>query len=501
MITLVEIESIVSVEHTNVYRISLKSTTWILLAIIIIMSALFSILQLPPTFGSFNIDMYFHSIGIGIAALASCLVISIFELDKHEPAIDFPIHYRALIAEILAAISALFYLVPGLNTTLPDVAVAILIVAFVLIADVGGALLIEMFELPRKLNGTFNPKGNYIALMIPLSKNDWGSYKKMKVTYWLTLFAIASAFLAGMIGFVNLWVLIFGASFFTPYINMLGIGASDFLDATLDPHSHMMGLALMAGVVGIVAQQFHALELKDWKKTVVRIGLWVSFFGVIAMSTVLFYAAAANWGPPNLFTSGQANGIASDDLSMSIIGFGALIALVPLFLTKLGKTETDSWTDPVRFGVLFTWVCALFLNIVEGFYIELNEDTFASSLLSNDNVYSAIQPLFGIFLLTATSIFLLAADYYQVQETFRMIIGWLAIVGLILSTLGASYWIFFNPTTGGIGSIVYYLGLLIIGLSGIATIVFIISVKATSMKRTIVKDSPDEKLEKVTAAD
>lgn len=501
MITLVEIESIVSVEHTNLYRISLKSVTWLILAIIIIMSALFSVLQLPPALGDFKIDMYFHSIGIGIGALASCLVISIFELDKHEPAIDFPIHYRAFIAVILGAISSLFYLVPGLNDNLPDVAVAILIIALVLLADVGGALFIEMFELPRKLNGTFNPKGNYIALMIPLSKKDWGSYKKMKITYWLTLFAIGSAFIAGMIGFVNLWVLIFGASFFTPYINILGIGASDFLGATLDPHSHMMGLALMAGVVGLVAQQFHALELEDWKKTVVRLGLWISFVGVIAMTLVLGYAAAANWGPPTLFTSGQANGIASDDLSMSIIGFGALIALVPLALTKLGETGKESWKDPIRIGVLLTWICALFLNIVEGFYIELNEDTFASTLVSNDGVYSAIQPLFGIFLLTVTSIFLLAADYYQVSKAFRMVIGWLSVLGLIVSTLGASFWIFFNPTTGGIGTIIYYLGLLIIGLSGIATIVFIFSVKATSMKRTITKDSAEEKLEKFITTD
>lgn len=501
MITLVELESISAVEHTNVYKISLKSVTWVTLAIIAIMTLLFPLTGIPTSFGNFTSDMYFHSIGIGIAALASLMVLKIFNLDKHEPPIDFPIHYRALIAVVISAVAAIIIGFSALNNALPDVGIALLVIALIFIADVGGALFFEMLELPRKLNGTFNKEGNYFSLMFPTSKADLASYKKTNVVYWLVLLAILSTLIAGLIGFLNLWVLFVGPSFLTPYINFLGLDASGYLDATLDPHSHMMALALMAGVVAIVAEQYHALDLESTKKTVARIGLWISLIGVVAMTLVLAYCAFGNFAPPTLLASGTANGIAGDDASMAIIGIGALIALIPLGLTKFGNTDKKSWTDPVRLVILGTWLVALILNILEGFYIEMNEDTFASTLSANDSIFSQLQPMYGIFVLTAIAIFLIAADYYSEVGTIRNIIGWLAGIGLVISAIGVSFWVFIDPSSGSIWSVIYSIGILIMVLSAIITAIVVFGASAIHMRKVVTEKPFKENISQYGAND
>lgn len=448
----------------------------------VIMTLLYPIVQMPPAFGSFTVDMYFHAIGISIAVLAACLVISIFNLDKYEPPIDFPIHYRGLVAMVFGAIAAIIFAVPALNDALPDVAMILLVIALVFLLDVGGAVFIEMLELPRKLNKTFS-KSNYFTLMIPSSKADWGSYKKMGVTWWLTVVAIGATLVAGLIGFMNLWAMIFGASFFQGWINMIGYGdVGGFLDATLDPHSHMMALAIMAGTVAIVAEHFKENELTDWKRIVVKIGLWISFIGVIAMTLILAYCAFGNYNPFTLFPNGPS-GIAGDDSMMAIIGIGALIALVPLGLTKFNKSE--SWRDSVRVSILGAWLAAIFLNIFQGFWIEMNETAFQGSMLANDDVFSTLQPMYGIFFLTATTLFLLAADYYQVTDSFRRVIGWVGGIGIIISMVGAFLLVFVDPSFTSAGYYIWVGGIIITVISAILAFIFIVSTKAGLYKRTV----------------
>ncbi len=78
------------------YRISFQAATWATILVLVVMAGLYAIIGLPPRLGTFYSDMYFHS--IGIAALAAYLVIAAFDLRKHEPELDFPLHYRALMA-------------------------------------------------------------------------------------------------------------------------------------------------------------------------------------------------------------------------------------------------------------------------------------------------------------------------------------------------------------------------------------------------------------------
>ena len=127
------------VTYVHKYLFSLKFLTSATLAITAVMGGLYFLVGFPPAFDTYFKKMYFHAVGIGLAALAVYLVIHVFKLQRFEPPIDFPIVYRAFIAVVFGALGGLVYLSPSVSDSLADLGLLFFIIAFILIADVGGA--------------------------------------------------------------------------------------------------------------------------------------------------------------------------------------------------------------------------------------------------------------------------------------------------------------------------------------------------------------------------
>src|ERR1035437_9466730 len=144
------------VTYVHRYLFSLRFLASATLAIVAVMGALYFAVGFPPAFDTYYEKMYFHAIGIGLAALAVYLVIHVFKLQRFEPPIDFPIVYRAFIAVVFGALGGLVYLSPSVSNSLADIGLLFFSIAFILIADVGGALFIELFLLPRKIAHSYN---------------------------------------------------------------------------------------------------------------------------------------------------------------------------------------------------------------------------------------------------------------------------------------------------------------------------------------------------------
>jgi hypothetical protein len=479
------VEEVGEVTYTHAYMLSLKTMTWATILIIAVMAALYAFLGLPPGLDTYYGALYFHSIGIGIAALATYLVISIFNLQKYEPAIDFPMSYRAFAAVLFAAVGGIFYLSPVLDAALPDIPLGLFVVAFILIGDVGGALFIQLLILPRKQAGTYNPKvklSHYFLRMLPTRK-ELHLYSKAGAGYWLALFSVGSAFVAGLVGVVNLWVMIFGASVFSGFVPLFG-DVGTFLDTLTGSHSHEMGIAIMTGVVAMAAQRFKVLDFKGLRRNAARVGLWVTSIGIIAISIVLVLEAVIAFSPPTVFPSGPdaVNGMAGDDTVMTITALGAMIALIPLALAKLdGKS---SWKDSVRLTLLGTWIAAVVNSVIEGFYIEFHEDIFGSTMDANHAVFSNVNPMFGIFTLLGIALVLLAVDYYEVGGVLRRVTGWVAGGGLILATIGVSLWTFIDPSTGGLSYWLYIVGAVVLGISTLAATGAIYTARISKVSRS-----------------
>jgi hypothetical protein len=483
----------VATTHTHEYKVTFKSAVWASIAATVVLAALYGLFGLPPGFDTYYEIMFFHSIGIGIAALAVFMVIVAFDLRKYEPGLDMPLYYRALSAVLFGAIGGLLFLIPG-TQNLRGLPMGFTFLGLLMIADAGGALFIELLLLPRKKAGVYAmnyelrpvpTQMGYLSRMLPLRKADRAAYKTMDAAYWLVLFAVGSAFIAGILGFINLYVMTFGPSIFAGYISFMG-PSYDILGNTLDPHSHEMALAIMAGVIAIAAERFGVLRTVDWRQKIAKLGLAVSLAGVVGMTVVFLAVAFGNFSPPTLFADPTAtNGMAGDDAVMTFIAVGAMIALVPLALTKREANGRSSWRDPVRLSLLGTWAAAVVVSVVAAFYIEFHEDVFQTTLLANDAVFGELQSLFGVFLLTAVSLILLAVDLYKVEGSSRRLVGWAAGLGVAVGTAGAMLWAFIDPSTGGIPFAIHLLG---IGLTGVAAVVSAVAIHAVPVpKGTILR--------------
>jgi hypothetical protein len=485
------IQELGAVTYTHTYMLSLKLLTSATILIMVVMAGLYVFLGLPPGLDTYYQILYFHSIGIGIAALAVFLVISIFDIQRYEPPIDFPMAYRAFAAVIFAAVGGIFYLSPILDAAVPDIPLGLYVVAFILIGDVGGALLVQLLLLPRKQAGTYKPRmkefpprmwPQYVLRMVP-SRKEFSVYSKAGPAYWLVVLSVGSAFVAGLIGVVNLWIRIFGPGVFSGFVPAFG-DVGTFVGTLSGSHSHEMGIAIITGVVAMVAQRFKVLDMKGLRKNAAKVGLLVTSFGIVAISIVLVLEAVINFAPPTLFQSGPGgvNGMAGDDTTMAITALGAMIALIPLALTKIdGKS---SWKDSVRLALLGTWIAAVINCVVEGFYIEFHEDIFGSTLATNHAIFSDVNPLFGIMTLLAVALVLLAVDYYEVGGILRRVTGWVAGVGIIVAILGASLYVFVDPSTGGLSYWLYILGMFVLGVSALAATKGVYSARISKISRT-----------------
>ena len=470
------------------YLHPMKTYVWITLLVVGVMSLLYYVVglgpdaqgSLPPSFGFGVSDLYFHSIAIGMAALAVYLVFLAFDLDRYEPGIDFPIPYRALVATLIGAIGAAFYLRPIFNTELAPIPLGLILVGLIFLADVGGALLVQLYLLPGKISGRYDPHENRLG-MIPRWRTlpSWGDFRQMDSTYWLTFVTVISAFVAGVIGFVSFWVnfliIDIGVSpaLFNGYIAWLG-GASAVLGSTLGSHSHMMVMALIVGVVAIVARRFHVLALDGWKHRMAQVGLWISVTGVLAFTTVFvlesfttvfpngtppLLLASNPGGPLVLFSGTAANGMASDDTTMLWAAVGAIVVLVPLLFTTIRGRA--AWRDPVRGAILATWILSFLATPIEGFYIEFHEATLSGA--PTDVVFGQLQ-YFALVGITLICMALLLVDYYVDVRGTRTPIAALAVFSVLIATVGGFLYAFYTTDTGSPGYWVFNAGFLLMDL-------------------------------------
>src|SRR5208282_2152989 len=246
------IEELGAVTYTHTYMLSLKILTCATILVMVVMAGLYVFLGLPPGLDTYYQILYFHSVGVGIAALAVFLVIEIFDIQRYEQTIDFPIAYRDFAAVIFAAAGGIFYLIPMLDAAVPDIPLGLYVVAFILIGDVGGALLVQLLLLPRKQAGTYKPRmkefpprmwPQYVLRMVP-SRKEFSVYSKAGAAYWLVVLSVGSAFVAGLIGIINLWIRIFGAGVFSGFVPQFG-DLGTFLGTLSGSHSHEMGIAII----------------------------------------------------------------------------------------------------------------------------------------------------------------------------------------------------------------------------------------------------------------
>ena len=498
------------------YLHPMKTYVWLTLLVVGIMSVLYFVMglspsaqgSLPPAFGFGASDLYFHSIAIAMASLAVYFVVMAFDLEKYEPVIDFPLCYRALAATMFGALGGFLYLRPFFNQHLAPIPLGLILLGLVLLADVGGALLIQLYLLPGKLAGTYDPTQNRLG-MIPKWRYlpSWKDFRRMDSAYWLTFTTVIAAFLAGITGFVVFWlnylVIDIGVSpgIFSGYIAWMG-GPQSFLGVALGSHSHAIVMAMFLGVTAVVAKRFDVLGLRGWPPRIAKLGLWVGTTGIIAVSAVFFleaYTTVFPGGVPGVFFGSNpggslsfycwstfcANGMAADDTMMLWASLGAMILFVPLLLTRI--RGVPAWKDPLRAAILGTFVFAFIATPIQGFYIEFHEATLSGT--APDVVFGNLQYV-ALIAIPLVCLGLLAVDLYQDQRGQRRLLAGFATLATLIALVGQTLYVYSNTGSGSPGEWLAGIGLILMDLFLLGAMVAVYQGRSTRIPESALAEAP-----------
>ncbi len=280
--------------------------------------------------------------------------------------------------------------------------------------------------------------------------------------------AAGSMFVAALMGHLAGWIMEFGTGFpavIGNYMSAAGFASGDdFTGALVGSHSHDMAVAVMAFAVVLVAVQFGYSALTGSARTVVRVGLGLVAFGIVAMTVQYVLMGFTTWAPPTLFVSGPdgANGIAGDDIVTGLFVMGGGVVVVAGLI--LGRTING---HPIRIAALWAWILSFLTIVVAGFAIELNEAYFgagdpSAAGAAKDAVFTWFHQDIGLFVLPAVVLVMLAVERLTEGEHPSWI-GWATIAGASIAFLGGLVYILVDPSTYGPGYDVSTVGLLILG--------------------------------------
>ncbi len=409
--------------------------------------------------------MYMHGLLIAYVATLALLICELFKIKNygvkgHARKI---VRYSALIGILLGGIGGIInfgYIGTSGFGVVGDLPTWIQIISFLFMDEIAIALLYFLLTAPKAAGVRYRNAG---------------------LPYYLLTLSVASAFLAAVMGHIGGFVIQYGGlpGPFNAYISWLGLTASEFAANNVGSHSHDMAVALMAGIIALVAQHFGYSKLGKKARLTMRTGLAISIVGVVLMTSIYVAAGLYNYSIPTLFTSGPngVNGVAFDDILTGIVGFGAVFVIAALAGPWYKKIYGS---NPTRAAILTTWVIAILTVPVLGYWIELHE-SFYGALGSipgapgaaSDSTYLSFHQDLAFFAMPALAAAILAMDYYMKSEGKKLIISLSAIGGSWLSFVGGTTYTFISPEGINAYAIVGYAGAVLIALSALAVALYL----------------------------
>jgi|GEM_PF-2603909 len=404
-----------------------------------IISPLFS--QLAPIYGNDSNDfqriMYLHILTVTLVVALTYIIVDIYK-DYYDLSTSYGrIEYNAI---MYGGIIAMLFSTFAMIDTVPDsIETWLIIFGFLFLDEIALSLLITL----------------------PLNAYKRQGLENTDLSFWLLWVSLLSALIAAIMGHIAGFVISFGGSFMTGYINSIGETVATFESNNMGSHSHEMIVAIMAGIVALFATKYGYNAMKGFKKFIVKVGLEITIFGVLAMTAVYVLSGIGNYVIPTMFSSGPAslNGLAQDDMLTGIVGLGAFIVLIGMLwaptptFRKFSNGIKYLMYDPIGMAILLSWVFALVTIPVIGYFIEFHETYFgilgtlanAPGAISDAN-YMRWHQMFGFFLMPAMSTLLIGFDYFNLLPENRKLTSYSLIFGALMMFIGGVGTTFFDTS-------------------------------------------------------
>lgn len=204
---------------------------------------------------------------------------------------------------------------------------------------------------------------------------------------------------------------------------------------------------IMAGIVALVAMAYGYREMKGATKYLAALGFIIMTYMIIAVTWLYIVSGVGNYSIPTLLASGP-NGLAMDDAMTGMIGWGALFVIIALLIHAKRTGTLDK--SPFLWAMVTAGI--LIYLTVTGYYIEFHESYYGFATPGqgpgwmNDAVYTRFYQDFGLFVLPAVVLALLAFKVMGLSMDQEKRVSYLLIAGMVLAFIfGEAYFITLMP--------------------------------------------------------
>jgi hypothetical protein len=284
-----------------------------------------------------------------------------------------------------------------------------------------------------------------------------GGYRHVGMPYYTVFLGVVGALTSAVMGHVGGWISWFGPSppIVAQYVNATMFPVTGYYNSTavimftqgvVGSHSHLMLVALMAGVVALVAVSFGYYE--TWSrgaKAVAGFGFAVMILSLLTGIWMYVVSGLGNYAIPTFFVSGPGgiNGIAADDLVTGMVGFGTVFVLVGLLAHSRGALTgegTPLFRDPLFLSMVGGWLIIYLVIPITGYYIEMHHDFFFANGISFDDAFNRFHQDLGFYVMPALVTLILALDSYGISGRIRRYSGFLLLAGMTIAfVFGETY--------------------------------------------------------------
>ncbi len=268
--------------------------------------------------------------------------------------------------------------------------------------------------------------------------------------HWLLLCSLAAVILAAPLGHLAGWGIDIGVAKF-PGVSALtkrtGVPPSEFQDALVGSHSHLIVAATLSALVALAARLLGYESLRGWRRNVSRVGLWLALAGVVGAAAIYLISALVGWEPPAVFVGGAhgENGMPFDDVILAAAELGWVLLIIGLAWRPADGREppVDPWVKwAIVLNVAFGFVAAVGVGV----YIEFHETFYGGGEApapgaANDAAYIRAHLLYAFMLLPIVLTFLVALGGASRSRVWPRVCAGLSMLGMALGLVGEFVWV------------------------------------------------------------
>ena len=292
-----------------------------------------------------------------------------------------------------------------------------------------------------------------LVAMIYKAATDRAWLRRMWAPWLLLMAAGVSIALAPVYGIVSLMPQTWGIPWIASTVK--AVGNQTFVSDLITSHSHQMLPAVGDAIVALTAVYFGFESLRGRLRWTATIGMLIGVASVVGFTYLYWISGMGTYSIPTIAPFGPqgVNGLALDDFTTGLSGWGALLVLGALYAGPLAVMARRGEDDErlYRIATLMTWVAAVAILVGIGYFIEFNEAFYGfgspGTPPSGGPGYTYDDAFMKAHLVTAFTLIpvmvasMLAIDYVLPRGVrTKRYIAYLALASLVLAYLGTQFY-------------------------------------------------------------